>query len=94
MVNPVSTRSEIFFGWRLTELEELLQAFKTQVQEEGLDRITSAGLNGKSVMNGQRMALKEWMIYLREALQELDPLTYGTPVRAAYSVACGGYMPK
>ena len=94
MADPVSTQSEIFFGWNLAELEALRLDFKAQIQAEGLDHLTSAGVNGKNVMNGQRMTLRDWMIYLREALQELDPMTYGAPIRVAHSVAGYGYMPK
>ncbi len=95
MAASVCTQSEIFFGWTLAELEALRTDLKGQIQDEGLDHVTTVGINGKSAGLGQRMSLEKWMVYLRAALQELDPLTYGAPVRVTHAAAgYGGYMPK
>lgn len=95
MPGLISTRSTAFFGWNLYELEQSLDQIKTQVQTEGLESVTSFGLNGKNAMMGQRLSLREWMIYLAEALQELDPVTYGYTARVSHaSLGCGGYMQK
>lgn len=90
----IVTRTPIFFGWTLAELEALLVNFKAEMLANGLDYVISASLNGKTTSRAQRLPLREWQRYLGKALRELDPATYGNSRSRFVETRVVGFLDK